>query len=87
MGVRINDVLRSVLPTAPFSGVHRVLWIHADLARGWDLVVTIEIPVQSPNAPATRYYKAPIKRDLSTVEAAMATGAVVITRPALPALV
>ena len=62
--LRINDVLRSVLPTAPFVGVHRVLWIHTDLARGWDLAVTIEIPVQSAIVPATRYYKAPVREGL-----------------------
>lgn len=86
MSIRINDVLRGVLPTSPFDGVHRVLWIHADPDRGWDLLVTIEIPVQSSNTPATRYYKAPVKRELSIVEAAMAAGTVVITRPALAAL-
>ena len=86
MGIKINDVLMSVLPSAPFDGLHRVIWVHVDSERGLDLAVTIEIPTRPSGAPSIRYYKGPVKRKYSAIDSAVDSGEIVITRLAPPPL-
>jgi putative transposase len=83
MNLKVNDVLRSISPDAPFLGLHRVLWIWTDM-EDIERVMTIAIPCRVEGEPSPRYFKAPVKRSLSDVLIALDQSELVISKLALP---
>jgi putative transposase len=83
MNLKVNDVLRSISPDAPFVGLHRVLWIWTDV-EDIGRVMTVEIPCRVDGEPSPRYFKAPVKRSLPDVLIALDQSELVISKLTLP---